>query len=117
MKKDDAVHLYERLTKYLSQFTVSPVFEKAEFTHWMGPVKGVVYSYVVENKDKKIEAFGSFYSLPSTIIGNAKYNMLNAAYLYYYFIDAQSTIKLNDLISDLLIQAKSVRVKKQKIFL
>jgi len=110
MKKGDSVHLYEQLTKYLSQFTCSPVFEKAEFTHWMGPVKGVVYSYVVEDPEtKKIVAFGSFYSLPSTIIGNQNYKMLNAAYLYYYFT-ASPKISQIALITDLLIQAKSVRI-------
>ena len=35
----------------------------------------------------KITDFFSFYSLPSTVIGNTTYPILEAAYLYYYATD------------------------------
>jgi glycylpeptide N-tetradecanoyltransferase len=63
----------------------------------------------------------SFYSLPSSVIGNPKHKTLNAAYLYYYATDVafaggkESTEdgapqllskRLNELVSDALIMAK-----------
>ncbi|KAH9589439.1 Myristoyl-CoA:protein N-myristoyltransferase [Trypanosoma melophagium] len=51
---------------------------------------------------KRVTDFFSFFSLPSTVIGNSKYNMLNAAYVYYY---AATSVPLSQLMSDLLIIA------------
>ena len=70
----------------------------------------------------------SFYSLPSTIMKHKKYNLLNAAYLYYYASDvifsaggsaddaatheAKAKTKLaerlNALVNDLLVIAHNV---------
>lgn len=47
----------------------------------------------------------SFYSLPSTVIGNEKYKTLKAAYCYY---NVATTVPLTKLIGDLLIFAKKV---------
>jgi glycylpeptide N-tetradecanoyltransferase len=38
-------------------------------------------------QSRRITDFFSFYSLPSTVINNIKYPMLEAAYLYYYGTD------------------------------
>ena len=67
----------------------------------------------------KITDFFSFYSLPSTIIGNAKYPLLEAAYLYYYASDsafqpdADSSgslqRRLTVLIGDALVVANNAR--------
>jgi len=84
---------------------------------WKDPREGqVVWAYVVENpKTHKITDFVSFYSLPSTVISHPKYNVVNAAYLYYYATDValeegadesgRLRKRLEDLIGDALIIA------------
>lgn len=67
----------------------------------------------------KITDFFSFYTLPSTIIGNAKHSTLEAAYLFYYatdvaFIDGAEEDgrlrkRLQELVGDALIVADQVR--------
>ena len=72
--------------------------------------------YVSQNpKTKKITDFFSFFSLPSSVIGNVKYSVLDAAYLYYYATETalepqaeeSGALKrrLEDLIKDALIVA------------
>jgi glycylpeptide N-tetradecanoyltransferase len=65
---------------------------------------------------EKITDFVSFYVLPSTVIGNTKYPVLDAAYLYYYASDLvlqtnsdefQLTGRLRDLIGDAVILANN----------
>ena len=51
----------------------------------MLPRENVLYSYVVEDEDKQITDFISFYSLPSSILEHPDYETLHCAYLYYYF--------------------------------
>jgi len=67
----------------------------------------------------RITDFFSFYSLPSTVIGNQKYPVLEAAYLYYYACDvafepnAEKDGLLKDrlhaLITDALIVANHAK--------
>lgn len=45
----------------------------------------------------------SFYTLPSSISGNPKYNTLKAAYSYY---NVATSVSLKDLMYDALILAK-----------
>ena len=53
------------------------------------------YSYVVEDVEtKEITDMFSFYSLPSSILGNDKHRTLNAAYCYYYFANKTPLAKL-----------------------
>ena len=42
---------------------------------------------------KKITDMFSFYSLPSSVIGNPKHSILNAAYLFYYAVQVPSEVK------------------------
>lgn len=64
----------------------------------------MIYSYVVvDDKDKPISFF-SFYNLPSTIINNRKYNLLRAAYSYYYYPGPYTQLELT---RQALIMAKS----------
>lgn len=65
----------------------------------------------------------SFYALESSVIGNKKHNVIRAAYLFYYatetaFIAGKKELKLrlNELIHDALILAKSVYKQHPAIF-
>ncbi|KAI9354523.1 Myristoyl-CoA:protein N-myristoyltransferase, N-terminal domain-containing protein [Zopfochytrium polystomum] len=97
------------LKEYLSQFAVAPSYSEDEVRHWMLTQKGVVYSFVVEDPTTHtVTDFYSFYSLPSSVIGNAKHTHINAAYLFYYAprgngADASRT---QALLKDALIQAR-----------
>ncbi|AIO00898.1 N-myristoyl transferase, putative [Leishmania panamensis] len=103
MKPSDVPQVRRILMNYLDKFDVSPVFSDAEIGHYLLPRDGVVFTYVVEN-EKKVTDFFSFYRIPSTVIGNSTYNMLNAAYVHYY---AATSMPLHQLILDLLIVAHS----------
>lgn len=88
----------------LQKYKYHQVFTEEEFSHWILPKDGVVYSYVVE-KDGQITDMVSFYNLPSTIIGNDKYKTLYAAYFYY---TVANVTPLADLITDAMISANSL---------
>ncbi|CAD2216449.1 N-myristoyl transferase [Angomonas deanei] len=103
MTEKDVADVCRILNEYLITFDVTPQFNEEEVQHYLLPRDGVVYSYVVEHNNKVTDFF-SFYILSSTVIGNSKYNELNAAYVYYY---AAKTTKLENLMTDLLIVAKS----------
>lgn len=104
MTSDDVDDVHRMLAQTLSTYKVAPVYSKEEIVHWMLPRPGVVFSYVVEDpKTKKATDFVSFYSLPSTVIGNPKYNDLNAAYSFYY---SANTVPLKSLMGDALVAAK-----------
>lgn len=68
------------------------------------PRDGVIYTYVIENADKQVTGFFSFYSLPSTILHTEKYDTLNAAYAYYMVPGEHS---LKDVMKDMLIIANN----------
>ena len=101
---------------------------------WKNPREGqVVWTFVIEvdstqvcilrhlttlsqnPETHKITDFFSFYSLPSTIMNSPKYNLLNAAYLYYYATDVafkpdadkdgSLKARLKQLIADALVIA------------
>ncbi|KAG5494547.1 hypothetical protein JIQ42_02157 [Leishmania sp. Namibia] len=103
MKPSDVPQVRRILMNYLEKFDVGPVFSEPEIGHYLLPRNGVVFTYVVEN-DKKVTDFFSFYRIPSTVIGNRTYNMLNSAYVHYY---AATSMPLHQLILDLLIVAHS----------
>ena len=92
------------LNEFLKQFTISPQLSLAEFKHWLMPQQGVISTYVVEDPEtKEITDMISFYSLPSSILGNDKYSTLSAAYSYYYFYNKTPLVQL---MNDALILAK-----------
>ncbi|KAI9254782.1 acyl-CoA N-acyltransferase [Helicostylum pulchrum] len=117
MRLEDVPQVRVLLNKYLSRFDFAPVFETDEdVKHWILPHEKVVWSYVVE-QDGKVTDFFSFYSLPSSVIGNPKHSTLNAAYMFYYGLEIPQALdheqtekfiekRLNELINDALVLAK-----------
>ena len=61
--------------------------------------------FLQDPQTKQITDFCSFYSLPSTIIGNDKYKTLYAAYSFY---NVATTTDLKTLMGDALVMAKKV---------
>ena len=159
MVRADVPQVGNLLRKYLARFDIYQMFSKEEeIDHWFLSGQGkeengkrvgqVVWAYVVEvclaahyGSSKLISLQDptthlitdliSFYSLPSTIMKHKKYNVLEAAYLYYYASDVifspcgssddaatheikvkqKLTDRLNALMGDLLTLAKNVSAK------
>jgi glycylpeptide N-tetradecanoyltransferase len=106
MVKRDIPSVHKQLNEYLKKFKLHPEFTKSEFTHWFATRDGVINSFVVEDPvTKEITDFGSFYTLPSSVIGHQKHKLLKAAYLYFYFANKTPLVQL---ISDLLVAAKQL---------
>jgi glycylpeptide N-tetradecanoyltransferase len=91
------------LNTYLRSFHLAVEFSEAEFAHWFLPREGVVWAFVVE-KDLKLTDMISFYSLPSSVLGNAQYARLEAAYSFYNVALSVSWVAL---MQDALILAKN----------
>lgn len=79
-----------------------------------------IFKVLTQNpQTKRITDFFSFYTLPSTIIGNTKHGTLEAAYLFYYAAnvaftpnaeeDGRLQARLQELIQDALVIADQVR--------
>jgi glycylpeptide N-tetradecanoyltransferase len=102
MREKDIPRVFELVSAYLNKFPLHPEFSEEEIAHWMLPRDGVVYSFVRE-VDKEVCDVCSFYSLPSTILGHDKYNLLKAAYSYW---NVATTVPLHELMFDALIFAK-----------
>ncbi|KAH8106829.1 N-myristoyl transferase [Cristinia sonorae] len=132
MEEKDIPQVADLYSRYMKRFGMYLEFNQDEVRHhflsgrgegpgskdsWKKPRQGqVVWSYVIENpKTHKITDFFTFYSLPSTIIGHPKHDVLNAAYLYYYATetaledgaeeDGRLKKRLEELIGDALIIA------------
>eukprot|EP00030_Apusomonadida_sp_AF-17_P002017 a2288_552.p2 GENE.a2288_552~~a2288_552.p2 ORF type:complete len:432 (-),score=185.28 a2288_552:57-1322(-) len=105
MRPDDVPACAALLRAYLAEKTLMyPVLSDEEFAHWVLPREGVVFSYVVPQADGRVTDFCSFYRLPSSVIGNAKYPTLYAAYSYY---NVATSVTLQALMKDALIFAKA----------
>lgn len=136
MEVRDLKQVLELFTTYMQRFKLIPVWTLEEVKHYLlsgrgkgentsGPFKGrregqVTWTYVFENpQTKRITDFFSFYTLPSTIIGNTKHGTLEAAYLFYYatnvaFIpnaeeDGRLHTRLQELIQDALVIADQAK--------
>merc|ERR1712151_1397545 len=103
MESKDVPRVAELVTGYLKKFPLHPEFTSEELAHWMLPRENVVYSYVREDAAGEVSDVCSFYSLPSTILGNDKYTLLKAAYSYW---NVATTVSLAELMYDALILAK-----------
>ena len=104
MRREDSAEVLALLKRYLSQFDLACVFQtEDEVAHWFVPRDNVVYSYVVEDSDGRVTDLMSFYSLPSTIIGNEHHKELRAAFSYY---NIANSVPLKSLMEDALICAR-----------
>ncbi|RLN44557.1 hypothetical protein BBJ28_00012499 [Nothophytophthora sp. Chile5] len=104
MERTDVPQVAVLLKKYLSKFHLAVEFDEDEVAHWMLPRVGVVSAYVVENPaTSEVTDVCSFYHLPSTIIGDDKHKMLNAAYSFY---NVATSVSLVQLMQDALVMAK-----------
>lgn len=100
----DVPAITKLLRNYLSQFVVAPDFSEHDVVHWLLPINGVVDSYVVESSGThEITDFCSFYTLPSSILGNQNHSTLKAAYSFY---NISTKTPLLQLMNDALIVAK-----------
>ncbi|KAG6588072.1 Glycylpeptide N-tetradecanoyltransferase 1, partial [Cucurbita argyrosperma subsp. sororia] len=80
------------------------ILTKPTFEHWLLPKESVVDSFLVESQyTREVTDFCSFYTLPSSILGNQTYSTLKAAYSYY---NVSTKTPLLQLMNDALIVAK-----------
>lgn len=108
MEKKDLTRVHELITSYLTRFPLHPKFDKEEVEHWMLPREEVIFSFVREDPKGEITDVCSFYSLPSSILGNDKYTHLKAAYSYW---NVANTVPLHELMYDALI-FKAARLRR-----
>lgn len=91
------------LEKKLNQHKLHPNLTADDVRHWLLPRKGVMYSYVVESEQGEITDFASFYSLPSSVLGNDKHKTLFAAYQFW---TVANTVSLTELTNDVFVRAR-----------
>lgn len=105
MELRDVPAVTRLLRNYLGQFVVAPDFDVFDVVeHWLLPTEDVVDSFVVESLEThEITDFCSFYTIPSTILGNQNYSILKAAYSYY---NVSTQTPLLQLMNNMLIVAK-----------
>jgi len=133
MEDNDVLHVASLFTKYMKRYGMAPIFDLDEIKHQFLSGKGqvetstpnrrqgqVTWTYVVEDPEThQITDFFSFYGLPSTVIGNQKHPVLEAAYLYYYATnvafdpqaeeDGRLKRRLQALITDALVVANQAK--------
>ncbi|OVA08408.1 Myristoyl-CoA:protein N-myristoyltransferase [Macleaya cordata] len=106
MERRDVPAVTRLLRDYLRQFIVAPDFDEDDVEHWLLPTANVVDSFLVESPEThEITDFCSFYTLPSSILGNQNYSILKAAYSYY---NVSTKTPLLQLMNDVLIVAKQM---------
>lgn len=105
MERRDVPAVTRLLQSYLSQFVIAPVLSEAEVEHLLLPIADVIDTFVVEDTaTHELTDLVSFYTLPSTIIGNDNYTKLKAAYCFY---NVATSTPLLQLMNDALVLAKS----------
>ena len=89
---------------YLQQFKLRIQFTVEEIAHFLLPREWVIESFVVEDDNKVITDFVSFYSLPSSVLKHPEHKILNVAYSYY---NVPGKFTMLDLMRDALILARN----------
>jgi glycylpeptide N-tetradecanoyltransferase len=120
-KDIDVVH--DLLGRYLARMDLAQEFTREEIEHWFSdktasPQDRVVWAFVVEDESGKVTDVTSFYSLESSVLGDAAklHDKIHAAYCFYYASEVAFTgddkalkERLQALMNDTLIEAKKVR--------
>lgn len=104
MEEKDIPKIEPLLNNYLKRYKLSPYLSEADIKHWLLPRHNVIYTYIVEDKNNEITDLVSFYSLPSSVLGNKNHTSLEAAYMYYTVAEGHSLVSL---MTDALILAKN----------
>ena len=108
LQKKDCTQACNLLNTHLKKFKLHMHFNIVEFEYWFCSRPTVIESYVVENQQtNQITDLVSFYILPSTIIGDCKYDILSTAYLWY---TVSTVTPLVQLIKDVLIIAANMDI-------
>lgn len=107
LERKDLKIIKQLLNAYLNKFYLSTIFNDEEIEHWCLPRDEIIYSYVVENEDKEIIGFFSFYFLSFTILKNSIHKSLKVAYSFYNYIKDNCGITLSELIHNALIISKT----------
>ncbi|XP_022885051.1 glycylpeptide N-tetradecanoyltransferase 1-like [Olea europaea var. sylvestris] len=104
MEPHDVPAVSRLLKNYLKKLIFAPDFDEDDVEHWLLPKENVVDSYLVESPEThEITDFCSFYTLPSSILGNQNHSALKAAYSFY---NVSTKTPLIRLMNDALIVAK-----------
>merc|ERR1711972_321221 len=103
MQPKDSQREAKIIQGYHKKYTLHPELSTDEVGHWVLPRPGVIFSYVREQPNGEVTDVISFYSLPSSILRNEKYNLLKAAYSYW---NVATTVPLHESMYDALILAK-----------
>jgi len=120
MQAKDLSAVQKLLERYLARYDLAANYSQEEIRHWLLDRKlpgdeQVIFSYVVEDENKTITDFFSFYALESSVINSPKHSVIRAAYLFYYATEAGMTtpvdrsalkVRLNALVGEALILAK-----------
>ncbi|KAK3187196.1 glycylpeptide N-tetradecanoyltransferase [Lecanicillium sp. MT-2017a] len=123
MEAKDVDAVLDLQKRYSKRFDMAPEMNKDEVHHWFVPKvepsgEQVVWTYVVEDANKKITDFFSFYCVESSVIRNPKHKVIRVAYLFYYASEvgisqpddrAALKTRLNALMNDALILAKRAK--------
>lgn len=106
MQAKDVPRVTQILNEYLMTVKIHMVFTEDEVAHFLLPRENVMFSYVVdtfEDKVNEVTDFYSFYCLPSNILQHMDYDMLKVAYSWY---NVSTTGRLEQGVKDLLVIAK-----------
>jgi glycylpeptide N-tetradecanoyltransferase len=86
---------------------LQPVYSQQEVAHLLFPKKGVIYTYVVEDDEKQVTDFVSFYRLPTQILaqqpGATTHTHIESAYSHYLVATKNEP---HQLMKHALLQAK-----------
>jgi glycylpeptide N-tetradecanoyltransferase len=86
MKNKDISQVCKLLNLYLENNSkVYLKFTEEDVKHFLLPRENVIYSYVIENTNKHITDFVSFYNLPSSVLQNPKYTHINVIYIISHY--------------------------------
>eukprot|EP00301_Raphidiophrys_heterophryoidea_P022067 c6313_g1_i1.p1 GENE.c6313_g1_i1~~c6313_g1_i1.p1 ORF type:complete len:404 (+),score=90.29 c6313_g1_i1:39-1214(+) len=102
LQAGDCKAAHELLARYLTKFKLHPIYTDEEFAHWFLPRQEVISSFVIKNEAGVVTDLTSFYTLPSSVIGNPLHSSLKVAYSYY---NVPGSVNLEALMKNALILA------------